>query len=296
MHLEDYKGDSNLAKNLKLDLTDRWIISRLNRTCREVEQALNEFKFNEASSSIYKFIWQEFCDWYIELSKPRLFSKSEDRLVAKNVLAHVLESCLKLLHPFMPFITEEIWQKLPVEGESIMIAAFPQYQEEREDQKAEKTMDLIMNVVTAVRNIRGEMNINPGQKLDLLIETKDIELQDIINDNVHYIKDIAKAESVSVSDSQTKPEIAASVVLNQMDLIVPLEGVVDFEEEKKRIQKELKKIEKDLIVLNKKLSNPNFVDKAPPEVIEKDRGRQTNLSEKQFKLLAHLKTVEQGIV
>jgi valyl-tRNA synthetase len=296
MHLEDYKGDSNLAKDLKLDLTDRWIISRLNGTCREVEQALNEFKFNEASSAIYKFIWQEFCDWYIELSKPRLFSKSEDRLVAKNVLAHVLESCLKLLHPFMPFITEEIWQKLPVEGESIMIAAYPQFQKEREDQKAEKTMDLIMNVVTAVRNIRGEMNINPGQKLDLLIETKDIEIQNIINDNVHYIKDIAKAESVSVSDSQTKPEIAASVVLNQMDLIVPLEGVVDFEEEKKRIQKELKKIEKDLIVLNKKLSNQNFVDKAPPEVIEKDRGRQTNLSEKQFKLLAHLKTVEQGIV
>jgi len=296
MHLEDYSGDSNLPNNLKLDLTDRWIISRLNGTCREVDQALNDFKFNDAASAIYKFLWQEFCDWYIELSKPRLFSKNEDRLVAQNVLAHVLESCLKLLHPFMPFITEEIWQKLPVEGESIMIAAFPQYQEEWEDLKAEKTMDLIMDVVTAVRNIRGEMNINPGKKLDLLIETKDSAIQDIITDNVHYIKDIAKAENVSVSDSQTKPEIAASVVLNQMDLIVPLEGVVDFEEEKKRIQKELKKIEKDLIVLNKKLSNPNFVDKAPPEVIEKDRGRQTNLSEKQFKLLAHLKTVEQGIV
>jgi valyl-tRNA synthetase len=296
MHLEDYNGDSSLSKNLKLDLTDRWIISRLHGTCREVDQALNEFKFNEASSAIYKFIWQEFCDWYIELSKPRLFSKSEDRLVAQNVLAHVLESCLKLLHPFMPFITEEIWQKLPVEGESIMIAAFPQYQEDREDQKAETTMGLIMAVVTAVRNIRGEMNINPGKKLDLLIETKDIAIQGIINDNVHYIRDIAKAESVSVSDSQTKPDIAASVVLDQMDLIVPLEGVVDFEEEKKRIQKELKKIEKDLIVLNKKLSNQNFVDKAPPEVIEKDRGRQKNLREKQLKLLAHLKTVEQGIV
>ncbi len=296
MHLEEYRGDCNLTKDLKLDLTDRWILSRLNQACLEADQALNEFKFNEAANSIYKFIWQEFCDWYIELSKPRLFSQGEDRFVAQNVLAHVLESCLRLLHPFMPFITEEIWQKLPIQGESIMIAAFPQYQKERKDQKAETTMDLIMDVVTAVRNIRGEMNINPGKKLDLLIETKDTTIQDIINDNVHYIKDIAKADSVSVSDSQTKPDIASSVVLNQMDLIVPLEGVVDFEEEKKRIQKELKKIEKDLIVLNKKLSNPNFVDKAPPEVIEKDRGRQTSLNEKQFKLLAHLKTVEQGIV
>jgi valyl-tRNA synthetase len=295
MNLEDYKGNCNLADNLEFDLTDRWILSRLNETCREVEQAFTDFKFNEASGAIYRFIWREFCDWYIELSKPRLFSKDEDRIVAQNVLAHVLESCLKLLHPIMPFITEEIWQKLPVEGEAVMIAPFPKYQSSREDGNAETTMDLIMDVVTAVRNIRGEMNINPGRKLDLLIEAKEAKIREIIENNVHYIKDIAKAKSVSISTCQVKPEIAASVVLSQIDLIVPLKGVVDFEEEEKRIEKELKKIEKDLIVLNEKLSNPNFVKKAPQEVIEKDRGRQTELSEKQSKLLAHLRTVKQGI-
>ena len=195
----------------------------------------------------------------------------------------------------MPFITEEIWQKLPVEGESIMVASFPQFHQNYEDKKAEITINLIMDIVTSVRNIRGEMNINPGQKLELLIETKDATLQDLINDNIHYIKDLAKAASVSVSDSQIRPEISSSVILNKIDLIVPLEGIIDFEQEKKRIEKELKKIEKDLIVLNKKLSNPNFAKKAPPEVIRKDRGRQTSLKEKQFKLLVHLKTFKERV-
>ena len=290
MNLEDYPGGH--VSDTDHDLADRWILSRLNTACREVNRSLQEFKFNEAASAVYKFIWREFCDWYIELSKPRLLAGGAARQATQTVLVHVLEASLKLLHPFMPFITEEIWQKLPAAGETIMTAAFPEYDPSGEDADAENSLTLIMDVVTGVRNIRGEMNFNPGLLLTLLIKIDDAEKEAILNRHSRYIKELAKVSELRVGSCVVKPRVAASSVLNGMDIIVPLEGAMDFDMEKKRIQKELKKIEKDISFLGKKLANRNFVQKAPADVIEKDKQKKLALTEKQTKLLSHLAVID----
>ncbi len=297
MNLEDYQGTSELNSALKHSPADRWILSRLNATCRDVNRALEEFKFNEAASAVYKFIWNEFCDWYIELSKSSLLQKGPEQQAAQNVLVHVLSASLKLLHPFMPFITEEIWQKLPTgENEkSIMCTSFPRFEADKADPDIERRLGLMMDIVTAVRNIRGEMNLGPGLTLPLMIKTDDHEKAQIILDNARSINELARVTLGDVNSKVVKPKVAASSVLDGLDLIVPLEGMMDFAEERSRIEKELKKIEKDLLFLDKKLSNQNFVKKAPSEIIEKDKLRMQTLSEKQLKLKVHLQTIEQAI-
>ncbi|MEK9629984.1 MAG: valine--tRNA ligase [Nitrospinota bacterium] len=295
MNLEDYKGSCVLDNTNTLSKPDRWILSRLNQATKDVNEALEAFRFNDAALTVYKFIWNEYCDWYIELAKPKLSGSPEERAATQNVLIHVLDSALKLLHPFMPFITEEIWQKLPQNENSIMVSAFPEFQESQTDEEIEKEMQVIMEVITGIRNIRGEMNLNPGLKLNVLIKTQNPEIQKSLLDQVDYIRELARVERMEAGSNIEKPKVSASSVLGEMDLIIPLEGLMDFEEERNRVEKELKKIEKDLIFLDKKLSNPNFVKKAPAEVIEKDEHRKTSLSEKQAKLEIHLKTIKQGL-
>ena len=295
MNLEDYKGSCALEEKSNLSNADRWILSRLNRASKEVNEALEAFRFNDAALTVYKFIWNEYCDWYIELTKSKLTGSGPERKAAQNVLIHVLDSALKLLHPFMPFITEEIWQKLPQDGKSIMVSEFPEYRESQTDEAVEKEMEVIMEIITGIRNIRGEMNLNPGLKLKALIRTQNTEIQKTLKEHGEYIRELARVEQLETGSNIEKPKVAASSVLGEMDLIVPLEGMMDFREERNRVEKELKKIEKDLIFLDKKLSNPNFVKKAPAEVIEKDELRKASLSEKQAKLEIHLKTIEQGL-
>ncbi|GJL77184.1 MAG: valine--tRNA ligase [Nitrospinaceae bacterium] len=295
MNLEDYKGTCELDDSLKRSAADRWILSRLNAASKETNEALEEFKFNEAASVVYKFIWNEFCDWYIELSKSSLFKQGPEKQAVQNVLVHVLETSLKLLHPFMPFITEEIWQKLPAEGKTIMTAAFPRYDDAKVDEKIEEELGLVMDIVTSARNIRGEMNLNPGLTVPLDIKTDDAPKTLLIKASAKLINELARVELRTVDASVVKAKASASSVLDGMDIIIPLEGMMDFAEEKSRVEKELKKIEKDLIFLDKKLSNQNFVKKAPPEILEKDKQRKRALSEKQTKLKVHLQTIEQAI-
>ncbi|MBC8288368.1 MAG: valine--tRNA ligase, partial [Nitrospinae bacterium] len=293
MNLEGYQGTCQLDEKAERSIADKWILSRLNNTTREVNQALENFKFNDASLAVYKFIWNEYCDWYIEFVKSRL--QGSEKIAAQNVLVHVLEAALKLLHPFMPFITEEIWQKLPKSGDSIMVSAFPEFDVAKSDTEVEEAMGKVMEVITGVRNIRGEMNLNPGLKLNALIKTRHADLEAILKKHSDFICELARVDQITIGPDIEKPKVSASSVLGEMDLIIPLEGMMDFEEERNRIEKELKKIEKDLIFLDKKLSNPNFVKKAPADVIEKDEKRKTTLSEKQAKLEIHLKTIEQAI-
>jgi valyl-tRNA synthetase len=296
MNLEDYKGTCALEASQHRSLADRWILSRLNRTAQDVQVALEAFRFNDAATALYKFIWNEFCDWYIELSKSRLNSDNiDERQATQNVLVHVLEATLKLLHPFMPFITEEIWQKLPKDGDSIMVAPFPEFDPKKEDSEAETHLQWVMEIINAARNIRGEMNLKPSLKIPLRVKTKDSEKELIANTSAHYIMDLARLEDLEVGPSVAKPKVSASTILNDAEVIVPLEGLMDFGEEKKRIEKELKKVEKEIIFLSKKLSNQNFVDKAPPDVIEKDRQNHKDLSEKQTKLQSHLQTIDQAL-
>jgi valyl-tRNA synthetase len=294
MNLEDYKGTCELGANLERPASHQWILSRFNEACGEVNRALEEFKFNDAASAIYKFIWNEYCDWFIELSKPHLY-KGENREATQNILVHVLEASLRLLHPFMPFITEEIRSKLPAGDGSIMEASFPQFEKNKSDAKVEETFSTIINVITCVRNIRGEMNLNPGLNLDLLIRTEQAQHTEILEAHSLYINTLARVNLIESGPEVEKPKVSASSVWGGMDIFVSLEGKMDFAEEKKRIEKELKKIKKDIIVLSKKLSNKNFIDKAPPEVIEKDNQRKQNLSEKQTRLNNHLETVDQAL-
>ncbi len=295
MNLEDYKGSCVLDKRSKFSSADLWILSRLNRATKEVNEALEAFRFNDAALTVYKFIWNEYCDWYIELTKSKLASPGRERVAAQNMLIHVLDSALKLLHPFMPFITEEIWQKLPQDENSIMVSPFPEYREAQTNEAIEKEMALIMEVITGIRNIRGEMNLNPGLKLNVLVKTQSSETQQTLKYHGEYVRELARVEKLEAGSNVVKPKVSASSVLGEMDLIIPLEGMMDFQEERNRVEKELKKIEKDLIFLDKKLSNPNFVKKAPVDIIEKDEQRKKSLSLKQVKLEIHLKTIDQGL-
>ena len=295
MNLEDYKGSCALDERSKFSSADLWILSRLNRATKDVNEALKAFRFNDAALTVYKFIWNEYCDWYIELTKSKLVDPGSQRVAAQNMLIHVLDSALKLLHPFMPFITEEIWQKLPQNEDSIMVSTFPEYREAQTNEAIEKEMEVIMEVITGIRNIRGEMNLNPGLKLNVLVKTQNSAIQQTLQDHGEYIRELARVEQLETGPNIKKPKVSASSVLGEMDLIIPLEGMMDFQEERKRIEKELKKIEKDLIFLGKKLSNPDFVKKAPVDIIEKDEQRKKALSLKQAKLEIHLKTIEQGL-
>ena len=290
MNLDDYDGTYKLIPNEERPASHRWILSRLNEACREVNHALEEFKFNDAASSIYKFVWNEYCDWFLELSKPHLYG-GNDRKETQNILVYVLGNCLRLLHPFMPFITEEIHSKLPGTTGSMMEDTFPEYKENNVDLEAEKTFSTVINVIDCVRNVRGEMNLNPGLNLDLLIRTRHDHEVTTLNNNTQYINSLGRANLIKSGPTVKKPRVSISSVCGEMDIFIPLEGKINFTEEKNRVEKELNKIEKDIIVLVKKLSNKNFIDKAPPEVIEKDRQRKKILSEKQARLKIHLETV-----
>ena len=290
MNLDGYDGTYKLIPNEERPASHRWILSRLNEACREVNHALEEFKFNDAASSIYKFIWNEYCDWFLELSKPHLYG-GNDRKETQNILVYVLGNCLRLLHPFMPFITEEIHSKLPGTTGSMMEDTFPEYKENNVDLEAEKTFSTVINVIDCVRNVRGEMNLNPGLNLDLLIRTRHDHEVTTLNNNTQYINSLGRANLIQSGPTVKKPRVSISSVCGEMDIFIPLEGKINFTEEKNRVEKELNKIEKDIIVLAKKLSNKNFIDKAPPEVIEKDSQRKKILSEKQARLKIHLETV-----
>ena len=290
MNLDGYDGTYKLIPNEERPASHRWILSRLNEACREVNHALEEFKFNDAASSIYKFIWNEYCDWFLELSKPHLYG-GNDRKETQNILVYVLGNCLRLLHPFMPFITEEIHSKLPGTTGSMMEDTFPEYKENNVDLEAEKTFSTVINVIDCVRNVRGEMNLNPGLNLDLLIRTRHDHEVTTLNNNTQYINSLGRANLIKSGPTVKKPRVSISSVCGEMDIFIPLEGKINFTEEKNRVEKELNKIEKDIIVLVKKLSNKNFIDKAPPEIIEKDTQRKKILSEKQARLRIHLETV-----
>jgi valyl-tRNA synthetase len=248
---------------------DRWVLSRLHQVCEEVGRALDEYRFNDGASLCYQFIWHEFCDWYLEMAKENLYSSAPaSRRSTMSVLVKGLKAILKLLHPFMPFVTEEIWQRLPDTRESIMGAPFPEAHEFPFDEQALKEMNLIMGAITGIRNIRGEMNIAPAKKVDISIEVPDQAEAAVIRNNLAHIRSLARVESITVGSSIAKPEGSATSVFGSNQVHVILKGLIDFEEEKKRIRKEIKKVEKDYEMSKTKLSNSQFLDKAPQEIVD----------------------------
>jgi valyl-tRNA synthetase len=225
-------GDNEIpANDVRYSLPDRWILTRLGRVSEEISDALDDYRFNDAASNCYQFMWHEFCDWYLEMAKEWLYSKEESlKNSSRHTVKEVLTGIIKLLHPFMPFITEEIWQRLPGCSGSIMNADFPEKSSIMYDEDALMEMDLVMGVITCVRNIRGEMNIHPSKRIDIMIEMPDTENIKIINQNLTHVKNLAKVDSVRIEKSMEKPEASATAVFGQNQVHVLLKGIIDFNE------------------------------------------------------------------
>jgi len=286
-------------------LPDRWIKDRLNVTIAEVISALDEYRFNEAATSIYQFIWHEFCDWYLEMIKPVLYGKGSpgERLATQHTLFTVLKTSLKLLHPFMPFVTEEIWQTLVKDGTSIMVSEFPSVIDDRRDPDAQKKMGLIMEVISKIRNIRGEMNIAPSKRIEVIISVPEVadgfsrrgeeKLNAIMEMGRDYIVDLAHLERLAIGTDLEEPKGAATGVVGSMRIFVLLEGMIDIAAERARLEKEMVKVTREMTLVSKKLANRDFLAKAAETVIKKEEGKFRELRDKHIILEAAIRKVQE---
>jgi valyl-tRNA synthetase len=284
-NLQDYDPHKPVGK-ANFTLADRWILSRVNSTISAVRQGLDSYKFNEAASAVYQFLWHEFCDWYIELIKSVLYQDQDpaQKWVAQDVLARVLNISLRLLHPFMPFITEEIWQSLPGNQGSIMVAEFPKVEEGEIQPGAEAEMELVMSVIGAVRNLRSELNIPPAKQVEVVLQSKNGGALNTLERNRIYVGSLARATQMAFQPEGEKPRASATSVVGDVEVFLPLKGLINLDEEEKRIQKEISKVAEELSRINLKLHNEEFLRKAKTEAVEKERERAKVLVDKEAKL------------
>lgn len=293
MNISGLDFTSIKRQDLNYTLADRWMISRLNRVIGSVDQALAVYNFGEASKVLYDFIWSEFCDWYIELIKPRLY-QDQDRQAkqtAQYVGAVVLESILRLLHPVMPALTEEIWQQLSIgSGVSIMIAPWPRVDDEVIAEESEARMNTIMGVIKAIRNLRNEMKVNPGKRIKAILHAPAEQLA-ILEEGYNYIKDLARLKELVLAGSgavKNKAEKSSTAVVSGIEVILPLAEMVDLEKEIERLEKELGATEFEIKRAESKLANQGFVSKAPVQMVERERAKLQEYREKKEKLQRRL--------
>lgn len=270
---------------VELSLADRWIIARLQQAEATVAKAMDNYRLDHAAQEIYEFIWNEYCDWYLELSKPVLWddnASAEAKRGTRRTLIRVLEATLRLAHPFMPFITEEIWQRVaPIAGVvgdsaapgTIMLQPYPQADGGKQDDAAIADAEWLKAMIVAVRNIRGEMNVPPGKALDVALKNASAEDQRRLNDNRAFLTKLAKLDSVSVLAKGETPPPSVTQLVGDMEVLVPMAGLVNKDAELARLDKEIQKLDKDIQRLSGKLSNPGFTDKAPAAVVEKERDK-----------------------
>ena len=294
MNLDGFDPDAISYDDLKLSEGDKWILHRLNETIRETIDALEGYRYNEAANGLYQFTWSEFCDWYLELSKQDLYgSDNERKQVAQYVLWYVLEHLLRLLHPFMPFITEEIWQVLPKQGlgtgdwglaTTIMKAEYPEFCEDRSFPEAAARMERVMAVIGGIRNIRGEMEVPPSKSIAVILSCGSEESRLLMKHNEGAIISLARISDLAIGRELDKPEDASIQVAGDVQIYVPLKGLVDVEAEEQRLLKEIGKIEKDIELFTKKLANPSFVDRAPADVVAKEKEKLVEVTAKKLVL------------
>ena len=281
----------------KLGLSEKWILSRCAKTSLSVKEGIETYRFNEAASAIYQFVWHEFCDWYLETVKPALYEKegAQKRDNARSVLSKVLKDILIMLHPFMPFVTEEIFHLLPSAEGSITAASYPYTEKEYEtlcNEGAEKDMEFISGLISGIRNVRSEMNIQPSTKIKVLACTGDEKEKLIIAENKSIVVNLAMLDSFYFCDREKIPRSSASSVTGNITCFVSLEGVIDFDKEIKRIEKELDKNTKELLTVQKRLHNESFLEKAPADVKQKVKSQYADLEEKNNKLKANLERIQ----
>lgn len=290
MNIEDLPYDTIEESSLQYTLADRWIISRINRVTEEVDKALNEYSFGEVSKILYDFIWSEFCDWYIELIKPRLYQDQDlsQKRTAQYIGVMVLERILRLLHPVMPFITEEIWQQLPGTGESIMLSSWPEINSGDIDENSEEKMNIIMDIIKSIRNIRNEMKVNPGKRIKAILNVPE-EKREIVEEGYDYIKNLGHLNELIVEiNLAEKPEKVSTAVVSGIEVILPLEEMIDINKEIERLEKEIEEMENEIKRAEGKLANQGFVNKAPRELVEREREKLHEYQNKKEILIARL--------
>jgi len=281
MNAEDQDCGVN-GEAVELSLADRWIIARLQQTEQQVTRALEEFRFDHASQALYEFIWNEYCDWYLELSKPVLWDENasaEAKRGTRRTLVRALETILRLIHPMMPFISEEIWQRIaphagkPVEGESIMSQAWPQAEADRIDEQAIRDIEWLKGIIIAIRNVRGELNLSPAKPLEVFLQNGAAGDAERLEANRLFLSKLARLESITFLGTGDEAPMSAIQRVGELEVLVPMAGLIDKEAELKRIDKEHEKQQKVITGLENKLGNEKFVGRAPADVVEKERAK-----------------------
>ena len=269
---------SNIDVN-SLAIEDKWILSKLNKLIADITRNIERYDFGVAIDKLYGFIWNEFCDWYIEIVKPRLYNKeSETRRTAQYVLNKVLSDSLKLLHPFMPFVTERIYKELYNNDESIMIAQYPEYNKELEFKDEEEKVEELKEIITGIRNVRATMNVHPSKKSKLIFVTKNYEK--VIKESEEFLKKLGFSDEIKVQETKENiPQNAINVVAKGLEVFMPFEDLVDIKEEIERLEKEKAKVLIEKEKTDKMLSNPGFIAKAPASKVEEEKEKQAKFNE-----------------
>jgi valyl-tRNA synthetase len=275
-------------KRAALNDVDRWILSRLNHTILHVTECLERSRFNEAVSTLYDFFWHQFCDWYLEFAKPNIKTKE-----TQWVVSHVLENSLKLLHPFMPFLTEEIWQKIPHKGESIMVSDWPKADARLVDRKIEAAVELITSEIQSIRNVRSAWQINPKDPVLVAVKVaRDKELK-VLKDFSSYIVQMAKVSSLQIGKNITRPKESAVANIGRIETYVVLSGLIDIQVERQRIECALEDVEKMIRGVEGRLRNDEFVKKAPKDIVDRERVKAEELENRKKRLQDNLRTLSE---
>lgn len=296
MHASDMEEYLDMESDSRLNTVERWILTRLNQSINIVRKALDNFDFDVAAKELYQFFWHEYCDWYLEFSKADLASQKGDvrSRTSKKVALTVLDNVLRLLHPFMPFVTEELWHHLPGDKGYIMVSRFPEGSKEWEFKEALLEIELLKTIVSGIRNIRAELGIHPGKGLEAVFLPHTTFAQGIVSGHQKEIMNLARVNKIRfIKEASEKPKGAASFIHEQVEIFIPLEGLVDIGQELKKLKKERAKVEKELKRVEGKLSNENFLKKAPKEIVEKERGKMEQLLARLAKLDSHEEMLRQ---
>ncbi|TSA11447.1 MAG: valine--tRNA ligase [Deltaproteobacteria bacterium] len=279
----------------RLSLENRWILSRMKRVINTVREGLDDYRFNDAAQALYQFFWREYCDWYLEIIKPTLYltEDQEARNTTQQVMLSVLSASLRLLHPSIPFVTEELWHYLPGSAGSIMEASFPESKDYPEDLKSEGQMNLLMDVITGIRNLRSEMNVHPAQKVNIIVLSGSGPVRELIARHETFLKNLAKVEGLEICADGERPKGAVSCITDQVETYMLLEGVIDISAETAKLQKEAGKLQTELKRVQNKLANRDFLERAPAEIIDKEKGKVQEFVARLEKIEANLKRLEE---
>lgn len=293
MNMDGLSYDEISLKGEKT-MADRWILTRLQNTIQSVTRLMDQYEFGEVGRLLYNFIWEDVCDWYIEMAKLPLYGENdEQKKMTRSVLAHVLDQTMRLLHPIMPFITEEIWQHLPHNGDSITVAAWPVADKDLMDAGSVEDMELIKRIIRSVRNTRAEMNVAPSKEIELLINAaSEKELHQLLRGQ-EYLERFCNPEKLTIDTGLQAPEKSVSHALTGADLYMPLAGLIQLDEEIARLQKEKEKLDKEVDRVQKKLANTGFTSKAPAHVVEEEKQKQQDYADKRDKVVARMKELQQ---